>query len=205
MRVLSVPTTSFHHQVAAHRAWWRAGKIETFIVNIMDWRLSSPLKIRLGITSIHQRGEVTGASLKCVKWETVSTIRQRREFDKVHILREKSGDQTILVTDPGSISGLFVMSSSIARIWTRCQMIETRKWQKCQCQLFVGLRHRQNKPIPRMFSLNGLKTICKTVRRTSQVSWFSRFEWMVIFGSQTLLRPSQGHKYTVRSHYLEWI
>ena len=69
----------------------------------MDWRLSSPLKIRLGITSIHQRGEVTGASLKFVKWETVSTIRQRREFDKVHILGEKSGDQTIQVTDSGSI------------------------------------------------------------------------------------------------------
>ena len=37
-----------------------------------------------------------------VKWETVSTIRQRREFDKVHILREKSGDQTIVVRDSGS-------------------------------------------------------------------------------------------------------
>ena len=49
--------------ISSPGSWWRAGKIETFIVNIMDWRLSSPLKIRLWITSIHQRCEVTGASL----------------------------------------------------------------------------------------------------------------------------------------------
>ena len=203
MRVLSVPTTSFHHQVAAHTAWWRAGKIETFIVNIMDWRLSSPLKIRLGITSIHQRGEVTGASLKCVKWETVSTIRQRREFDKVHILGEKSGDQTIQVTDSGSIGWL--VCDVFIHLQDADKMSNDRDEKMTKMSMSIICRSSTNKPIPRMFSLNGLKTICKTVRRTSQVSWFSRFEWMVIFGSQTLLRPSQGHKYTVRSHYLDWI